>query len=519
VTANNPEDFCESAQCTPMLDPDETCTIDVPDPCAVVIFGASGDLAKRKLIPALYNLMTKGHMAKEFFVLGVAMDEGDDESFRASMKKAVEAAHPKRFSEDKWSEFVDRLYYATGRFQDPAFFGSLRELLEGLDRRHNTGGNKIFYCAIPPKIYEDVIENLGQAGLSRESRGYSRVCIEKPFGVNLESSQKLNATLQKHFGERQIYRLDHYLAKENVQNILMFRFANSIFEPLWNRRYIDHVQITVSETLGVEHRAGYYDRAGVIRDMFQNHLFQLLALTAMEPPASFEAASVRDEKIKVLRCVRPFPLDRLDEHLVIGQYGAGELDGREVPPYREEPGIPENSTTPTFAAMAVFIDNWRWSGVPFLMRSGKRLSVRKAEIAIHFRQVPHLMFPTIQQGSIAANTLVLRVQPDEGISLLFQTKMPESRDCLRPVLMDFSYENLAGLEAYERVLIDCMQGDQMLFVRADGDEQAWRILSPVIEKLESETLPEIFPNYTSGSEGPAEVDALLGRPWRQWRPL
>lgn len=516
---SNPDDFCESVQCIPLAAKDETCSLSISDPCAVVIFGASGDLAKRKLIPSLYNLMAKGYLPEDFSVLGVARSEGDDTSFRASMREAVQEAFPDRFSEETWKRFADRLHYAAARFQDPAFYQSLGELLEELDRQHNTRGNRIFYSAIPPNVYETVIQNLGEAGLAREDRGYSRVCIEKPFGEDLESCQKLNASLKRHFGERQIYRLDHYLAKENVQNILMFRFANSIFEPLWNRRYIDHVQITVSETLGLENRAGYYDKSGVLRDMFQNHLFQLLALTAMEPPSSFEATSVRDEKIKVLRSIRPFPLDKLHEHVVVGQYGAGTINGREVPSYREEPGVPENSTTPTYAAMAVFIDNWRWSGVPFLLRSGKRLGVRKAEIAIHFRQVPHLMFSNLLHGSIAANTLVLRVQPDEGISLLFQTKMPESRDCLRPVLMDFSYQKVAGLDAYERVLLDCMEGDQMLFVREDGDEQAWRLLSPMIEKLESELKPELFPNYTAGSEGPPEMDTILGRPWRQWRPL
>lgn len=519
MTPKNPEDLFETARCAEVRQPDDTCMIETPGPCGVVIFGASGDLAKRKLLPSLYNLMTKGHLPGEFFVLCVAMEEGDDESYRRAMRDAVSRFQPEKFSEETWKKFADRVHYISGRFEDAGLYSSLRGRLEQLDRRHGTQSNRIFYCAIPPAVYECVIENLGVAGLSVEDGGYTHLCIEKPFGHDLESSRRLNATLKKHFMEHQIYRLDHYLAKENVQNILMFRFANSIFEPLWNRRYIDHVQITVSETLGVEHRAGYYDKAGVLRDMFQNHLMQLLALTAMEPPSTFEADCVRDEKNKVFRSIRPFSLDKLHEQIVVGQYGAGRINGQGIPAYRDEPGVPADSTTPTYAAMAVFIDNWRWSGVPFLLRSGKRLAVRKAEIAIHFRQVPHLMFSNVLRNDIAANTLVLRVQPDEGISLLFQTKQPESRDCLRPVLMDFSYQKVSGLDAYERVLLDCMGGDQMLFVREDGEEQTWSLLTPVIRKLESETRPELFPNYAAGSDGPGEIETLLGRHWRQWRPL
>ena len=314
--------------------------------------------------------------------------------------------------------------------------------------------------------------------------------------------------------------MDHYLAKETVQNILMFRFANSIFEPLWNRRYIDHIEITVSETMGVEHRAGYYEQSGVIRDMFQNHIFQLLALTAMEPPALFEADRVHDEKAKVFRSIRPFNLDRLDEILVLGQYGRGTIEGKEVVAYREEEGVAEDSLTPTYAAMKVLIDNWRWHGVPFYLRSGKRLSVRKAEIEIHFRPVPHLMFSqSLQQESIDANTLVLRIQPDEGIGLSFQAKRPGSRICLNTVLMDFPYRNILMSDDYERVLLDSMQGDQMLFARGDAVELSWELLTPLIEKLEQETVKDFFPNYAAGSAGPDQADELLRKDGRAWRTL
>ncbi|HEX9861481.1 MAG TPA: glucose-6-phosphate dehydrogenase, partial [Nitrospirota bacterium] len=335
----------------------------------------------------------------------------------------------------------------------------------------------------------------------------------------LESSRKLSGTLRASFREDQIYRMDHYLAKENVQNILMFRFANSIFEPMWNRKYVDNVQITVSETLGVEHRAGYYEKAGVIRDMFQSHMLQLLALTAMEPPTAFESDMVRDEKVKALRSIRPVPLDRLEDYVVLAQYGPGVIDGRSVPAYGDEPDIPSSSKTPTYAAMKLFIDNWRWSGVPFYLRSGKRLPKRKAEIAIRFKRVPHLMFKGILSEKIEPNTLVMRVQPDEGISLQFQTKTPETKVCLRPVLMDFAYQDGGFSDSYERVLLDCMEGDQMLFVREDGEEQTWKIMTPVIEAIESDPQRHRLHYYSSGSEGPAAADELLAREGHGWRPI
>jgi glucose-6-phosphate 1-dehydrogenase len=368
-------------------------------------------------------------------------------------------------------------------------------------------------------VYETVVTNLGESGLSREERGFSHVVIEKPFGRDLDSAIKLNNTIRRSFREKQVYRMDHYLAKETVQNILMFRFANSIFEPIWNRSYIEHVQITAAEQLGVEHRAGYYEHSGVMRDMFQNHIFQLLALTAMEPPSVFEADRVRDEKVKVFRSIRPFPLERVDEYVVAGQYAAGSIEGTEVPAYRDEPGVSPESITPTYAAMKVFIDNWRWNGVPFYLRSGKRLKKRKAGISIHFRAVPHLMFAKEMEEKIEPNTLVLRVQPDEGVHLRFQTKLPGSKVCLNPVDMDFTYPKVFILEAYERVLLDCMQGDQMLFVREDGVNQTWAILTPVIEKLEADREGRGLAFYPSGSEGPEGAARLIERDGRKWRTM
>ena len=343
--------------------------------------------------------------------------------------------------------------------------------------------------------------------------------IEKPFGRDLDSARHLNQVLHEHFQERQVYRIDHYLAKETVQNILMFRFANSIFEPLWNRRYIDHVQITAAETLGVEHRAGYYEQSGVLRDMFQNHMFQLLAIIAMEPPPAFEAEMIHDEKVKVFRSIRSFQLDRLNEQVVIGQYDKGMALGSQVIAYREEEGISAQSITPTFAAMRVFIDNWRWDGVPFYLRSGKRLAGRKTEIAIHYKRVPHSMFPGTVGGPIDPNTLVLRVQPDEGMGLTYQTKMPGSKVCLNPVVMDYSYPPGVQLDAYEWVLLDCMLGDHMLFTRQDGVEQMWSVLTPVIEQLETKLSAKDIPQYAAGSAGPAEAMQLIEKDNRAWSPL
>ncbi len=495
------------------------CEVEVPAPFGLVVFGASGDLTRRKIVPAVYRLFDNNLLPEGFFVLGAARTRMTDEEFRQSLRDAIKESMPESFSDESWERFARRVCYRRIEYSDAGTFGAVKQSLAPLEKEHRTGGNRIFYCAIPPALYEEVILNMGEAGLAEETAGFSHIVVEKPFGRDTRSAMRLNDALRKHFAESQIYRIDHYLAKETVQNILIFRFANSIFEPLWNRRYIDHVQITVAETLGVEHRAGYYEQAGVIRDMFQNHLFQLLALTAMEPPSVFNADRVRDEKVKVFRSIRPFDPGRLEGLVALGQYGSGSVDGAGVIGYRGEPGVNPASHTPTFAAMKVHIDNWRWNGVPFYLRSGKRLAKRKAAIYIHFRQVPHIMFARIIESDIEPSTLVLRVQPDEGISLEFQTKSPGAKLCLNKVVMDFSYPKVFTLDAYERVLLDCMQGDQMLFVREDGVDATWRLLTPVIEKLESEAGRLDFPNYEAGSQGPAAAARLIEDDGRRWREI
>jgi len=496
-----------------------SCTMEIPAPFCLTIFGASGDLTQRKIIPALYRLDRDKLFPEDFVILGAARTEMSNSAFRDLMLDAVKKAFPDDFDRSSWKTFSQRLYYVQVDYGQSGSFRRLKKKIAALEKKHETSGNRIFYLAVPPAVYEPVISHIGSAGLSLDETGYTHIVIEKPIGRDIISAKSLNAVLRRSFSERQIYRMDHYLAKETVQNILMFRFANSIFEPLWNRRYIDHVQITVAETLGVEHRAGYYEKAGVLRDMFQNHIFQLLALTAMEPPSVFEAERVRDEKAKVFRSIRPFPLERLDDTVVIGQYGEGKIKGDKVIRYRDEPGVGSDSVTPTFAAMKVLIDNWRWNGVPFYLRSGKRLSRKKAEISVHFRPAPHLMFDRALEESIEPNTLVLRIQPDEGISLHFQAKTPGARICMSPVLMDFTYQKVFSLNAYERVLLDCMQGDQMLFVRGDGVEETWGLLSPLIEKLEAKTYPKNFPDYEAGSTGPAAAAALLRKDGRSWRAM
>ena len=497
----------------------DDCELHLPGPFCLILFGASGDLSKRKIIPSLYRLSKDELLPESFFILGAARTEMDRSSFRAMMKDAVKEAFPEEFETGAWHTFEGKLYFKRVEYDNVDDYRSVKESMVSIEKEHETLGNRIFYLAVPPGVYETVIENLGKTGLSGEERGYTRIIIEKPIGNDLPSARKLNTVLRSSFSERQVYRMDHYLAKETVQNILMLRFANAVFEPLWNRRYIDHVQITVAEALGVEHRAGYYDRAGVIRDMFQNHLFQLLALTAMEPPSAFEAERVRDERMKVFSSVRPFPEEGLKDFVVLGQYGEGEIDGKGVAGYRSEPGIPADSVTPTYAALKVHIDNWRWDGVPFYLRSGKRLAERKAEISVHFKSVPHLMFARTLQERIEPNTIVIRVQPDEGINLIFQTKTQGTRVCLSTSTMDFVYRKMFSVSDYERILLDCMEGDQMLFVRGDGVEKTWEILSPLLTWLDLGAGVMEFPNYAAGTSGPTEADALIAKDDRAWRAL
>ncbi|NOY53431.1 MAG: glucose-6-phosphate dehydrogenase [Deltaproteobacteria bacterium] len=501
----------------------EVCpTVEIPDPCALVIFGASGDLTRRKLIPALYYLYHNNFLPPAFFILGTARTLMTDDAFRETLMEGTRTAHSGVFDKEKWSAFSRHIFYHSLDYGDPDSYRALHERIEEKEREQATGRNRIFYLAVPPTLYETIAERLGEAGLARQDDGYARIIIEKPFGRDLASAQELNTHLHHYFLENQVFRIDHYLGKETVQNILIFRFMNAIFEPIWNRRYIDHVQITAVETLGVESRAGYYEGAGVLRDMFQNHMMQLLALTAMEPPTYFNAERVRDEKIKVFRSLRSFDLEKLGESLVLGQYGPGELKGKRLPGYREEKGVAADSRTPTFAAACFFVDNWRWQGVPFYLRSGKRLPRKVTEIAVQFREIPHLMLRAVTDESIAPNVLILRIQPDERIMITFQTKKPGFKSCLRPVMLDFSYKDAAGgiaLDSYERVLLDGMLGDPMLFVREEGVERTWSILTPVLEVIENREKHFPLYRYPAGSSGPVEANALLEHDEDRWREL
>jgi len=496
--------------------------VELPDPCALVIFGASGDLTRRKLIPALYYLYQNDFLPPAFLILGTARTRMTDDAFRDALRGGTRSAHPEVFDEETWSAFSQKIFYHPLDYRDPASYRELFKRIEKCETDRTTGRNRIYYLAVPPTLYETIAEQLGESGLARQEKGYARIIIEKPFGRDLASARELNAHLHRYFQEDQIFRIDHYLGKETVQNILIFRFMNSIFEPVWNRRYIDHVQITAAETLGVENRAGYYEGAGVLRDMFQNHMMQLLALTTMEPPTYFNADRVRNEKIKIFRSLRPFDLDRLGETLVLGQYGPGEVDGEKLRGYREEPGVADDSIMPTYAAACFFVDNWRWQGVPFYLRSGKRLPRRVTEIAIQFKAIPHLMLRAVTDESIAPNVLILRIQPDERIMITFQTKKPGFKSCLRPVMMDFSYPDAAGgiaLDSYERVLLDGMLGDPMLFVREEGVELTWSLLTPVLEMIENREMHFPLFSYPAGSSGPAEADSLLEHEEDHWRKL
>jgi len=496
------------------LDPEECLAPERSDPCSIVIFGATGDLTARKLIPALFDLYVNNGLPDPFVIVGCGRTALDDRQFRNRMEDALRKTG--KLDSSKWADFSAALHYQPIDYENSQSYLNLAETLRNLDDQFNTCGNRIFYIALPPKLYASVAKFVGQAGLSTEAgdgNGWARIVIEKPFGTDLDTARKLDRSLHAHFNEHQIFRIDHYLAKETVQNILMFRFANSLFEPIWNRRYVDYVGITATETLGVEHRAGYYEQAGVIRDMFQNHMMQLLALTAMEPPSRFEANLVRDEKGKVFQSLRPFTIDNIENYLVLGQYGKGTIDGQSVPAYRSETGVSPQSLTPTFAMLKVFLDNWRWQGVPFYLTSGKRLAQKITEIAIQFKPVPHSMFRRTLGEGIIANRLTLGIYPEEKITLTFQTKNPGAVVCLRSVTMDFRYDqNHSGpvLDAYEKVLLDCMLGDQMLFWRQDGVERSWAFLTPILNECETcSDRADLLHFYESGSAGPKAIEKLL----------
>ncbi|GMR05261.1 MAG: glucose-6-phosphate dehydrogenase [Thermodesulfobacteriota bacterium] len=495
------------------------CSEVYPGSMAMVIYGASGDLTARKLIPALYCLAKSNILPERFFIIGASRSDMGHDGFRKAMEKSVRASGA--FDAGVWEAFAKRLYYISVDFKDRASFGKLKELLAEKEAEYATEGNRIFYLATPPSVYGPIIEAIAATGLSTGTGGWTRLVVEKPYGRDLSSARELEKTVHRNFDEEQVYRIDHYLGKETVQNITMLRFANSIFEPVWNRRYIDHIQITAAESIGIEKRAGYYEQAGVLRDMFQNHMLQLLSIATMEPPALYTSELVRDEKVKVMRALRPLPLDRLSDSLVLGQYGAGTEDGEEVPAYRDEANVDASSMTPTFAAMKLYIDNWRWQGVPFYLRSGKRLGKRFSEIKIQFKGVPHGLFQdTLGQGEIGPNALILKIQPDERVQLSFHAKSPGSKLCLRDVMMDFSYtEGYRGLvfNAYERVLMDCMLGDKILFVRNDGVELTWSFLTPVLDFIEGRKpgAPELF-FYPAGSFGPEQADTMMSKDGRAW---
>jgi glucose-6-phosphate 1-dehydrogenase len=491
------------------------------DPCTVVIFGASGDLTKRKLAPALYNLALDGFFVSPSSIVGVARRPLPDDAFRAQILEGLNEFSRRRPIDDAaWGRLAANLHYVTADFKNPEEFAKLRADLEAIEKRNNTPTNRLFYLAIPPESIATVTQNLAKCGLIRKHESpWSRVIVEKPFGVDLASARSLNAELRTVARESQIYRIDHYLGKETVQNLLVFRFANGIFEPIWNEKYIDHIQITVAETVGVEARAGYFEKAGIARDIIQNHVLQLLTMVAMEPPVALDPDAVRDEKVKVLRALHPIRAEEVPNQTARAQYTAGSIAGKPVAGYREEPGVAPDSATETYAAIRCSVNNWRWSGVPFFLRSGKRLARRATEIAIQFKSPPYLLFGGAASVKMEPNVLTLRIQPDEGISLRFTSKVPGPKPIMQPVRMDFLYGTSFGVEppeAYERLLLDAMVGDSTLFTRADEVEAAWHFMTPIIEAWKA-LGPDGLDTYPAGSWGARSGDDLITRDGRSWR--
>jgi glucose-6-phosphate 1-dehydrogenase len=489
------------------------------DPCVLVIFGASGDLTKRLLMPAFYNLVCDGLLPEQFSIVGIAMDPLTTESFRERMSTDIKSfSTRKEFDAQKWDWLCSRLYYMQGRFDDTAAFANLSGMVAKLDKQYEASGNVLFYMATPPSVFGLISDNLEKAGFKTSSAGWKRIIVEKPFGTDLPSAIALNREILKYWTESQIYRIDHYLGKETVQNIIAFRFSNGMFEPLWNRHFIDHIQFSVSESVGVEGRGGYYDRSGVLRDMMQNHMFQMLAYLCMEPPSSFAPEAVRNEKSKVLEAVRIMDADAVRANSVRGQYGPGRgPDGKPAPGYREEPSVPPESTTETFAAVKLFIDNWRWLGVPIYLRSGKRLWKRGTEIVVQLKNPPDVVFRGTQVESLEPNRLIFHIQPDQGIELRFQAKTPGPQMALQDVNMRFDYSQAftaSRATGYEVLLYNCMNGDATLFSRTDLVETAWRIAQPMLDVWKTD--PADFPNYAGGSWGPKAAFELLERDGRKW---
>ena len=493
-----------------------------PEPYTMVIFGATGDLTSRKLVPALYNLARERRLPGGFSVVGFARREWDDAFFRQTLLDGVNANSRSGAVEPAlWESFAQGIFYHRGSFDEPAAYAALAEQLAKIDAERGTGGNRVFYLATPPESYPEIIRQLGAHGLGHApSGGSTRIIVEKPFGRDLESAKSLNQQLLAVFDEDQIFRIDHYLGKETVQNILVLRFVNSIFEPLWDRRHVDHVQITVAESIGVEDRGGYYDSSGATRDMIQNHLTQLLCLVAMEPPVVYDADAVRDEKVKVLRAIQPITPEEVAQYTLRGQYSAGSVSGRPINGYRGERGVAANSQTETYVALKLFINSWRWAGVPFYLRSGKALPRRVSEIAVQFKTVPTMLFADTPMNDIEPNVLTIKIQPDEGISLKVGSKVPGQAQ-IRPVTMDFRYGTSFGVaspEAYERLLLDCMLGDGTLFTRRDEVEASWSLITPIHQGWEAGPA-QPFPNYEAGTWGPAAADEFMARDGRAWRRL
>ena len=502
--------------------PQKLKTPDLPkgDDCLVVIFGGTGDLTHRKLIPALYDLACVGCTTRNFKILGIGRTKLDDDEYRERLHDGTKTSKDTRnFSEEGWKDFTERVHYFIGDASKPEFYPALKKKIEEMQKA-GASKNVLFYVSTSASLAPPIVEGLGEVGLNSNDEGWTRIILEKPFGSDLESARELNEMVSHVFPEESVYRIDHYLGKETVQNIMMFRFGNAMFEPVWNRNYIEYVEITAGEQLGVESRGAFYEETGALRDMVANHMLQLLMLTAMEPPVSFDADTVRTQKVQVLRAIHPMSVDEVQRFTVRGQYGPGEIGGKQVPGYRQEPNVHPDSTTETFVAVEFHVNNWRWAGVPFYVRAGKRLAKPLTEVAIHFKRTPQALFSR-NPDDVHHNVISMRIQPNEGISLSFGAKQPGQEMRAIRVNMDFAYKDAFGTEtpaAYETLLLDAMRGDPTLFTRRDEVEAEWRIITP-IEEAWRELPPPQFPNYAAGSEGPEEANKLIRYDKKKWRSL